>query len=296
MIDDRTKVDDTDSREPGKPGLSPAQVAAAALAAVTAAFLCSTLGVYGTVVGAGLLSVVTTVGSELFMRSLERTRAAAQLVAGRRKRRERQADLDKTVYLPAPSREQLDEYQAMHQAMHQARERTRVLASSGEAANARERRQWWRRRGPVLAATSALAFVIGMLVVTGYEGVTGKALSGDGSTTVSSIVRGGAPDGEHRSPQDGLWQRDDGGTTSTSVPPDERESQGDQDGEDGGTGQDGRDTGTVPSGETEPTEPTQPTEQPDESTPVDEGPGGSVEPSQEPSGDPAGGEQPGSQE
>lgn len=297
MIDDRTKADDTDSREPGKPGLSPAQVAAAALAAVTAAFLCSTLGVYGTVVGAGLLSVVTTVGSELFMRSLERTRAAAQLVAGRRKRRERQADLDKTVYLPAPSREQLDEYAAMHQ----ARERTRVLASSGEAENARERRQWWRRRGPVLAATSALAFVIGMLVVTGYEGVTGKALSGDGSTTVSSIVRGGAADGEHRSPQDGLWQRDDD-TTSTSVPPDERESQGEQDGENGGNdedgqdGQDGSDTGTVPSGETEPVEPTQPTEQPDESTPVDEGPGGSVEPSQEPSGDPAGGEQQGSQE
>lgn len=64
-----------------KPGLSPAQVAASALAAVTAAFLGSTLGVAGTVIGAGIASVVTTVGGEVYLRSLRRTRAAARKTA-----------------------------------------------------------------------------------------------------------------------------------------------------------------------------------------------------------------------
>jgi len=62
----------------GKAGLKPAQVAASALAAVTAAFLGSTLGVAGTVAGAGIASVITSVGSEVYLRSLRKTRAAAR--------------------------------------------------------------------------------------------------------------------------------------------------------------------------------------------------------------------------
>ncbi|MDQ0378853.1 hypothetical protein [Amycolatopsis thermophila] len=64
-----------------KAGLSPAQVVASALAAVTAAFLGSTLGVAGTVIGAGIASIVTTVGGEVYLRSLRRTRAAARKTA-----------------------------------------------------------------------------------------------------------------------------------------------------------------------------------------------------------------------
>ncbi|WP_406638983.1 hypothetical protein [Amycolatopsis sp. WGS_07] len=64
-------------------------VLAAALAAVTAALLGSTLGVAGTVIGAGVASVVSTVGGELYLRSLQRTRDAAKKAmetAGRRSR------------------------------------------------------------------------------------------------------------------------------------------------------------------------------------------------------------------
>ncbi|MEU7143280.1 hypothetical protein ABZ942_27815 [Nocardia sp. NPDC046473] len=61
-----------------KGGIKPSQVTAAALAAVTAAFLGSTLGVAGTVVGAGIASVVSTVGGELYLRSLSKTKEAAQ--------------------------------------------------------------------------------------------------------------------------------------------------------------------------------------------------------------------------
>lgn len=270
MSDDRARVGDEtrESQKSEKSGLSPAQVVAAALSAVVAAFLCSTLGVYGTVIGAGLLSVVTTVGSELFTRSLERTRKAARAARtvsrrrGRGDRRGGQPDPDRTVYLPAPTREQLDEYAA-------AMERTRVLASSGAAENSRARRQWWRRRGPVLAATSALAFVIGMLVVTGYEGVTGKALSGDGATTFSSIVRGDSgPGGENRSPRDGdvddERQRDEATSSTPTSEPDAEP----------GAGQDGEEpeSETAPTGEPEErTETPEPT-RPSESTSVSEQP------------------------
>ncbi|WP_433408387.1 hypothetical protein ACQPZU_19395 [Saccharomonospora azurea] len=266
MKDDRTKVENTDSQQSEKSeksGLSPVQVAAAALAAVTAAFLCSTLGVYGTVVGAGLLSVVTTVGSELFMRSLERTKNAARVVAGRRKREAAHQDLDRTVYLPAVTQQRWDEHAA-------AMERTRVLASPGPVENSRARRQWWRRRGPVLAATSALAFVIGMLVVTGYEGVTGKALSGDGSTTVSSIVRGDGQVGGDRTPpevNDPDGEREDtDGSTSTSAPeeePDERRG--------GGAVEE---TPSETPRENEPSQPAQPSQptQPSETTSVPQEP------------------------
>jgi hypothetical protein len=65
------------SGQDAKKGLRLTPVLAAALAAVTAALLGSTLGVAGTVVGAGVASIVTTVGGELYLRSMQRTRDAA---------------------------------------------------------------------------------------------------------------------------------------------------------------------------------------------------------------------------
>ncbi|SFP59635.1 hypothetical protein SAMN02982918_2777 [Saccharomonospora viridis] len=274
--DDKQKIEDEDSK---KSGMSPAQVTAAALAAVTAAFLCSTLGVYGTVLGAGLLSVVTTLGSELYMRSLERTKEAAQKLSvfrslrGGRQRTGPEVDPDKTVYLAAPTSEQLTEYTA-------AMERTRVLASSGAAEDARERRQWWRRRGPVLAATSALGFLLCMLVVTGYEGVTGKALSGEGHTTVGSIVRGGAGVAGEPQPQEddtGVEQEVDGEVTT---PPTSTQYGEYQPGTDGT--QPTTDVQPVPTQPAQPTQPVQPTQPTQPTQPGGERTTAPEQPTQEP--------------
>lgn len=60
--------------------IRPTQVAASALAAVTAAVLGSTMGVAGTVIGAGLASIVTTVGGVLYLRSIERTKEGVRQV------------------------------------------------------------------------------------------------------------------------------------------------------------------------------------------------------------------------
>ena len=59
------------------------QLLATALAAVTAAFLGSRLGVAGTVTGAGVASVVSTVGTALYQHSLDRTGRAARKVRSR---------------------------------------------------------------------------------------------------------------------------------------------------------------------------------------------------------------------
>lgn len=197
---------DTDEKQE-KSSLRPAQVAAAALAAVVATFLCSALGVYGTVLGAGLLSLATTIGSEFFLRSLERTRTAARTLSNVRDRLPRRLGgagprPGDTGTDDAPTRSLTDAPTVRISKPVGDMPTVRISPSAvprpgengqgrGEQAPTAGREQWWRRRWPVVLATSALGFVIGMLLLTGYEGMTGKAISGDGSTTVGNLVRGG---------------------------------------------------------------------------------------------------------
>lgn len=178
--------------------LRPAQVAAAALAAVAAAFLGSRLGVYGTVLGAGLISAVTTVGSEVFVRSVDRTKAAARSRAvppARRRGRgttgsEGRADPDATVpTMTLPTDASV------------ASGWRGVVSGGGRGPRSgRSGAAWWKRRAPVLVATSAVAFVIGILAVTGYEEATGRALSGDDGTSVGGLFRDPGPDRDPGSP------------------------------------------------------------------------------------------------
>lgn len=59
---------------------------------------------------------------------------------------------------------------------------------TGKSPGPRRRRVRWA----ALAATGALMFGLCMLVVTGFEGITGKPMSGgDGGTTVGSVFRSG---------------------------------------------------------------------------------------------------------
>ncbi|WP_436845594.1 hypothetical protein [Streptomyces shenzhenensis] len=133
--------------------LSVPQVAGGAVAAVVAAKLASYFGVYGTILGAGVVSVVATCGGSLFQlffsRTGEQIRGAA--VAARPKE---QAP-------PAPGE-----------------------FTEGTVYRARIRS--WRR--PVLAA--ALVFGVTMAGITTYELVSGDSFSGGTGTTVSDAVRG----------------------------------------------------------------------------------------------------------
>ncbi|MFS7878012.1 hypothetical protein ACEYXF_32435 [Streptomyces asiaticus] len=67
------KADSDGQHKSGRIELSAAHVAGSALAAVAAAVLASRLGVYGTILGAGVVSVVATAGGTLFQHLFRRT-------------------------------------------------------------------------------------------------------------------------------------------------------------------------------------------------------------------------------
>ncbi|WP_410655689.1 hypothetical protein [Amycolatopsis sp. lyj-112] len=143
------------------------QVLAAALAAVTAALLGSTIGVAGTVLGAGLASVITTLGGELYLRSLQRTRDAAV------KARE---------VLTVPGRRRvLDPAE---------QETVRLTPPDGEEEGEKPERKF-KPRWAVIAGVSVAAFAVAILAITGFEGATGKTFGGGNGTTIGKIVGGG---------------------------------------------------------------------------------------------------------
>ncbi|MBB3050272.1 hypothetical protein FHS23_001267 [Prauserella isguenensis] len=186
-----------------KTGLRPAPVIAGGIAATTAAFLCSFFGVYGTVIGAGAISVLSTVGSELYLRSMRRSREAARRAkakaaalaeaksGGRAKGRtvvmRQSAATDTARYGQAAE-------PTTRRILSNADQPTDYLGvpshtdATGAASDTTTGGGLLRRRWPVLAATSAVVFGIGMLVLTGFELATGESLNGQGRSTVSAIV------------------------------------------------------------------------------------------------------------
>ncbi|WP_369146981.1 hypothetical protein [Streptomyces sp. R44] len=158
-----------------------AQVSGSALAAVIAAKLASTLGVYGTILGAGVISVIATCGGPLFQHLFKRTGEQVRDVTAAAKPKARQVPVpagpqgDRTLLLatvqgPPPSDEEF-----------------------GEATTHGTRVRGWKR--PAIAA--ALVFGVTMGGITAYELVAGQDFSGkQGTTTFGSVVRGGGSAGQ----------------------------------------------------------------------------------------------------
>lgn len=187
-------VIDTDPDQQ-KFSLSATQVLASMAAAVTAAFLGSRLGVAGTVIGAGLASVVTVVGSAVFGHSLLVTRKQVKKAVRQvRHADERAADAptevlspvqpqdDRTTVIPAVTRYDL--------------ERARLKAASEVAPVEAKRtsglptKKTRRRIGTSLlvgvAATAAI-FAGSLAAVTVVETVKGSPLSGGDSGGLSVL-------------------------------------------------------------------------------------------------------------
>ncbi|MFE2298235.1 hypothetical protein ACFXAW_08565 [Streptomyces sp. NPDC059445] len=135
--------------------LSVPQVAGSAVAAVVAAKLASYFGVYGTILGAGLVSVVATCGGTVFQHFFKRTG------------------------------------EQLRDAKVQPKPRPRPLPGHpGEFTEGtvyRARVRSWKR--PLVA--TALVFGVTMAGITTYEMVSGQSFSGDGtSTTVGDAFKG----------------------------------------------------------------------------------------------------------
>lgn len=202
------------------------QVLAGALAAVTAALIGSTMGVAGTVVGAGVASVISTIGGTLYLKSIQRTRESVRTVHAKVVGRSGGATVLVTTDDPDPAPTPGEEVEA------------EAAEPAGEEPVANDRPPAGRwRRWPVLVATTIAAFALGMVAVTGVEWLRGESLSGDSGTTFGSIVAPHQSSGGDGDPADPTTTTDPTTTppatsteptttapptaTSTTPPPDE---------------------------------------------------------------------------
>lgn len=194
------------SEKPDTDSMRFSQILAGALAAVTAAVLGSTMGVAGTVAGAGFASVVTTVGGALYLRSIQRTRQGVRTVR------------DMVV-----ARAGVTSVTLVEEERDTGDDTGTDTKDDGESADQPAGRR--RLRWPVLIAASVLAFVTGMLVVTGVEWVRGGPLSGGEGTTVGGIVRTqpdggpGRDDAPPATPESSMPNTGTPAVTVTQMPP-----------------------------------------------------------------------------
>ncbi|WP_369195393.1 hypothetical protein [Streptomyces djakartensis] len=193
-------VSESVAERPKRIDLNVPQVAGGAVAAVLAAKLASYFGVYGTILGAGVVSVVATCGGSLFQHFFTRT---GEQIRGAPATAPRVAARPGVQTPPHPG-------------------------EFTEATVYRARVRGWKR--PVLAA--AVVFGVTMAGITSYELLSGHNLSGGRSTTV-----GDALTGSHNSSRD---PGDSGkpGESGESLEPDEPESSAGSDSHsegDGGT-------------------------------------------------------------
>ncbi|WP_250850924.1 hypothetical protein [Streptomyces malaysiensis] len=166
------KADGDGQHKSGRMDLSVAHVAGSALAAVAAAVLASRLGVYGTILGAGVVSVVATAGGTVFQHFFRRTGEQIKEVRDQTRPTGRRRFAGPAEPVTPP----------------------RTAAASGEygepTTHGTRRRV---RRRPVLAALAV--FVAAMSVITGIEMFSGGPVSnvwGEDrtGTTVSDSVGG----------------------------------------------------------------------------------------------------------
>ncbi|MDQ4012025.1 MAG: hypothetical protein M3228_15335 [Actinomycetota bacterium] len=167
-----TSPDDTTR----KLDLNLTHVAATALAAVTAAVLGSELGAAGTLIGAAAASVITTVGTAVYKASLERSRQRVRTLAQRTRPSPRSQDGVRTErFPPAAVNAPLSHEQ-------------RIDGVRGPQVRERSRR-YSRLRWGAMAVGALGAFLLAMMVITGFEWASGGTVGGNGKgTTVGRVV------------------------------------------------------------------------------------------------------------
>ncbi|AYV30401.1 hypothetical protein EES41_27145 [Streptomyces sp. ADI95-16] len=188
--------DASDANNTGKKlDLSVAQVAGTSLATVAAALLASKLGVYGTILGAGVVSVVATAGGPVIQHFFRRTGDQLRETARPRVRQEP---------LPGKSDGEND---------------GQGDGEFGAATVHGTRVRGWKRT----AVASGAAFAIAIGGLGAYEAVAGTSVSKDGGTIFSAGTRK-APDA-----------RPDPGTDAPERERQERQGGGERDGKGGAT-------------------------------------------------------------
>lgn len=190
--------------------LSATQVAGSSLATVAAALLASKMGVYGTILGAGVVSVVATAGGPVIQHLFRRTGDQLRESARPRARQVPPPDGEPGPAVPPPG-------------------------EFGEATVHGTRVRGWKRTA--VASGAAFALAVGGLGT--YEAFAGTSVSSDGRTLLSGGSRT-APDHKPAPPPERDREKDGGSGTG------ERGGPGGKEGTDGKTPGSGTGTGTSP--------------------------------------------------
>lgn len=172
--------------------LSPTQLTGGALAAMTSAVVGARLGVAGTVLGAAVGSVVAGVAGTLYTTSLRRTKDKISAVID-----SKTGDTEiEVVSAAAEPGRILDQDTAIRPAIDDA-QTLQLPAAAGyavrpaAAVDAPGTRQT-RHRLPwkaILVSTAAV-FVLAFAAITGFEVLTGHAISGGQGTTITQVSEG----------------------------------------------------------------------------------------------------------
>ncbi|MDX3538045.1 hypothetical protein PV721_27580 [Streptomyces sp. MB09-01] len=171
----KTTQDAGNAPEKTKLDLSAAQVAGSSLATVAAALPASKMGVYGTILGAGVVSVVATAGGPVIQHFFRRTGD-----------RLRESARPGTRRVPPP-REEREAADAMT-----APQATAAAGEFGAATVHGTRVRGWKRTA--VASGAAFALAVGGLGT--YETVAGTSVSSDGGTLFSGGTRCADPAAE----------------------------------------------------------------------------------------------------
>ncbi|CAM5505105.1 hypothetical protein BOQ63_017210 [Streptomyces viridifaciens] len=187
---ERSPAEEGGKQERKRIDLSVAQVAASALAAVVGALLASELGVYGTIMGAAVVSIGATTGGAVFQHAFRRTgqqlRAAVDRGPNQTVNSLRQVPVEPERAAPEPLGP--------------------VITSEwNEPQVVRARRRWgWKS----YAAVSGLVFLLAMTPILAFELATGQPVSatvkGESGNGTSF---GGAVTPKSSTPQDAPAER-----------------------------------------------------------------------------------------
>ncbi|MFH9349858.1 hypothetical protein [Kitasatospora sp. NPDC017646] len=157
---ERSPAEEGGKEERKRIDLSVAQVVASALAAVVGAVLASELGVYGTIMGAAVVSVGATTGGAVFQHVFRRTGQQLREVVDRGPNQTvkalRQVPVEPECAAPEPAGPPV------------------ITAEWNEPQVVRVRRRWgWK----TYAAMSGLVFVLAMTPIVAFELATGQPVS-----------------------------------------------------------------------------------------------------------------------
>ncbi|MBD3006322.1 hypothetical protein [Streptomyces sp. 5-10] len=216
------KADSDGQHKSGRIELNVAHVAGSALAAVAAAVLASKLGVYGTILGAGVVSVVATAGGTVFQHLFRRTGEQIKevRVQTRPTGRRRYGGPAGPVERAGPA-EPVGPVEPAGPAEPVAPARTPAPGEYGEPTTHGARPRVRRRH----ALGAAAVFALAMSVITGIEMFSGGPVSNvwgenrTGTTVSDSGTSAPATPGPSRAPSGGATESGtDGSGAATPTP------------------------------------------------------------------------------